>query len=50
MGLGFNKPQDEAGKAWPSIMVGLFAAFAGILYGYGMQARSMSCSRLEVID
>ncbi|KAI7101588.1 putative transporter, partial [Hortaea werneckii] len=32
--LGINKPADEHGAAWPSILVGLFAAFAGILYGY----------------
>lgn len=34
MGLAIKKPDDEPGKAWPAIMVGLFAAFAGILYGY----------------
>lgn len=32
--LGLNKPADEPGAAWPGIMVGLFASFAGILYGY----------------
>ncbi|KAI6894664.1 putative transporter [Hortaea werneckii] len=32
--LGINKPADEHGAAWPSILVGLFAAFGGILYGY----------------
>lgn len=31
---GFGKPADEAGKSWPAILVGLFAAFGGILYGY----------------
>ncbi|KAK5129869.1 hypothetical protein LTR08_002746 [Meristemomyces frigidus] len=34
MGFALKKPQDEPGAAWPAIMVGLFAAFAGILYGY----------------
>jgi len=34
MPLGLNKPADEPGAAWPGIMVGLFASFAGILYGY----------------
>ena len=29
-----GKPADEAGASWPAIMVGLFAAFGGILYGY----------------
>lgn len=32
--LSLKKPDDEVGAAWPSIMVGAFAAFAGILYGY----------------
>ncbi|KAM0707171.1 hypothetical protein Q7P35_006502 [Cladosporium inversicolor] len=32
--LGLNKPADEPGAAWPGITVGLFASFAGILYGY----------------
>lgn len=31
--LGLNKPVDEPGASWPGITVGLFAAFAGILYG-----------------
>lgn len=31
--LGLNKPEGEPGAALPSILVGLFAAFAGILYG-----------------
>jgi len=34
MGFGIKKPDDEPGAAWPAIMVGAFAAFAGILYGY----------------
>lgn len=34
MGFGLQKPKDEPGAAWPAIMVGMFAAFAGILYGY----------------
>ena len=33
--MGFlGKPADETGAAWPAIMVGLFASFGGILYGY----------------
>lgn len=27
-------PPDEAGKAWPAILIGLFVAFGGVLYGY----------------
>ncbi|KAF2166670.1 hypothetical protein M409DRAFT_66640 [Zasmidium cellare ATCC 36951] len=34
MGLLLKRPEGEAGAAWPSICVGLFAAFGGILYGY----------------
>jgi hypothetical protein len=30
---GLNKPVDEPGASWPGIAVGLFASFAGILYG-----------------
>lgn len=32
MGIAIQKPRDEPGAAWPAILVGLFAAFAGILY------------------
>lgn len=32
--LGLKKPADEEGAAWPAILVGGFAAFGGILYGY----------------
>lgn len=34
MGIGLNKPKDEPGKAWPAIVVGLFVAFGGVLFGY----------------
>jgi len=30
--LGLNKPPQEAGAAWPAILVGAFAAFGGVLY------------------
>ena len=33
MGFRFQKPAGEAGKAWPAILVGLFVAFGGILFG-----------------
>jgi sugar porter (SP) family MFS transporter len=29
-----KKPEDEAGAAWPAILVGLFVAFGGVLFGY----------------
>ncbi|KAI2609210.1 hexose transporter [Hypoxylon sp. NC1633] len=28
------KPKEEAGKAWPAIVIGLFVAFGGVLFGY----------------
>lgn len=28
-----ERPEDDAGKAGPAIMIGLFVAFGGILYG-----------------
>lgn len=34
MGLGLKRPEGVEGAAWPSIMVGMFAAFGGVLYGY----------------
>lgn len=32
--LTVSKPSDEAGKAWPAIVIGLFVAFGGVLFGY----------------
>jgi len=29
-----KKPDDVPGKAWPAIMIGLFVAFGGVLFGY----------------
>ncbi|PSN59837.1 glucose transporter-like protein [Corynespora cassiicola Philippines] len=29
-----TKPADEPGKAWPAILIGLFVAFGGVLFGY----------------
>jgi len=34
MGLALRPPPGEAGKAWPAIVIGLFVAFGGVLYGY----------------
>jgi SP family sugar:H+ symporter-like MFS transporter len=28
------KPPTEAGAAWPAILIGLFVAFGGVLFGY----------------
>lgn len=32
--FAFNKPPGEEGAAWPAILVGMFVAFGGILFGY----------------
>jgi SP family sugar:H+ symporter-like MFS transporter len=29
-----SKPADEPGAAWPAILVGVFVAFGGVLFGY----------------
>ncbi|KAL4780410.1 general substrate transporter [Aspergillus varians] len=34
MGFMLKKPDDAAGSAMPAIMIGLFVAFGGVLYGY----------------
>ncbi|EOD51466.1 putative mfs monosaccharide protein [Neofusicoccum parvum UCRNP2] len=34
MGFALNKPKDVPGAAWPAILIGLFVAFGGVLYGY----------------
>ncbi|TKA62552.1 hypothetical protein B0A49_11132, partial [Cryomyces minteri] len=34
MGVLLKKPPNAAGAAWPAIVVGLFVAFGGVLFGY----------------
>lgn len=34
MGIAIKKPSEEAGKAWPAIVIGFFVAFGGVLFGY----------------
>ena len=34
MPIALRPPPGTAGKAWPAIMVGLFVAFGGVLFGY----------------
>ncbi|KJZ70832.1 hypothetical protein HIM_09791 [Hirsutella minnesotensis 3608] len=29
-----SKPEGEAGKSWPGIVIGFFVAFGGVLFGY----------------
>jgi len=33
MGFMINNPEKDSGKAWPAIMIGLFVAFGGVLFG-----------------
>lgn len=34
MGFAIRKPDDAAGSATPAIIIGLFVAFGGVLFGY----------------
>ncbi|KAJ5051507.1 uncharacterized protein L3040_001283 [Drepanopeziza brunnea f. sp. 'multigermtubi'] len=34
MGLALKKPADVPGRSWPAIMIGMFVAFGGVLFGY----------------
>jgi hypothetical protein len=31
--LSLSRPDNEAGKTWPAIAVGMFVAFGGVLFG-----------------
>ena len=44
MGLALKKPDDVAGKSWPAIVVGLFVAFGGVLFGYDVSKADHSIS------
>ena len=33
MGFSIKKPENVAGSAAPAILIGLFVAFGGVLYG-----------------
>lgn len=37
MGIMLKKPEGSAGSAFPAILVGLFVAFGGVLFGYVVQ-------------
>jgi hypothetical protein len=34
MGFAIKKPADATGSATPAIVIGLFVAFGGVLFGY----------------
>lgn len=33
MRIALKKPKDVPGRSWPAIVIGLFVAFGGILFG-----------------
>jgi hypothetical protein len=41
MGLMLKKPQGVAGSTAPAIMVGLFVAFGGVLFGYAVPSSAL---------
>ena len=34
MRFAIQKPQDTEGATWPAVLIGLFVAFGGVLFGY----------------
>jgi len=34
MGIALKKPHDVPGRSWPAIVIGMFVAFGGVLFGY----------------
>jgi len=42
MGLMLQKPEGVAGSTMPAILVGLFVAFGGVLYGYAASSSRLS--------
>lgn len=42
MGLTLKKPEGVAGSTAPAIIVGLFVAFGGILFGYAVSTSLLS--------
>lgn len=48
MGLGLKKPADVPGKSWPAIVIGLFVAFGGVLFGYVRQGPPCSSSLTDI--
>jgi len=34
--IGIKKPADVPGSALPAVIIGLFVAFGGILFGYAL--------------
>ena len=34
MGISLKKPEGVPGRSWPAIVIGMFVAFGGVLFGY----------------
>lgn len=34
MGISLKKPEGVPGRSWPAIIIGMFVAFGGVLFGY----------------
>lgn len=34
MGISLKKPEGVAGRSWPAIVIGIFVAFGGVLFGW----------------
>lgn len=52
MGLLIQKPEGVAGSIMPAIIVGLFVAFGGVLFGYAFdnQQEVVVLNRLTGLD
>ena len=51
MGLTLKKPEGVAGSTAPAIVVGLFVAFGGVLFGYAhtnFSAQHVSLTDLQI--
>ncbi len=44
------KREEQAGKAWPAILVGCFVAFGGVLFGYGSYLSGTGQPKVHVIN
>jgi hypothetical protein len=49
MGLMLKKPEGVAGSTAPAIMVGLFVAFGGVLFGYADSTFSQSALLIRIV-
>jgi hypothetical protein len=50
MGLMIKKPEGSVGSALPAILVGLFVAFGGVLFGYVYCYYQPICMLMKFLD